>query len=133
MTPLLSTDTERSAQQADRLGPAELAIPQDLDTIPNQPRWPARLSQLVRSYPRPFGMLGLLLISFALDLYIDGLGDPLALVVIAIGGIPLLRDTVIAIRQKRYALDYLALLAIAAAIVALEFQVGAVICRRLPK
>ena len=91
------------------------------------------MSQLVRSYPRPFGMLGLLLISFALDLYIDGLGDPLALVVIAIGGIPLLRDTVIAIRQKRYALDYLALLAIAAAIVALEFQVGAVICRRLPK
>jgi P-type E1-E2 ATPase len=47
--------------------------------------------------------------------------------VIAIGGIPLLRDTLVAIRQRRYALDYLALLAIAA----VEFQVSAVIALML--
>ena len=59
-------------------------------------------------------MLVLLLISFVGDWYIDGLGDPLALVVIAIGSIPLVSDTVVAIRQQRYALNSPALLAIAA-------------------
>jgi hypothetical protein len=50
---------------------------------------------------------------------------PLALLVIALGAIPLLRDTIAGLRERRYALDYLALLAIAASVVALEFQVGA--------
>jgi len=76
-------------------------------------------------------MLGLLLVSLALDRYVDGLGDPLAVVVIAIGGVPLVRDTIAAVRQRRYALDYLALLAIAAASAATEFQVGAVIALML--
>ena len=98
---------------------------------PPQPSGRERLAQLARTYPRPVIMLGLLLVSLALDWYLDGLGDPLALVVIAMGSIPLLRDTVVAIKQRRYALDYLALLAIAAAVAALEFQVGAVIALML--
>ena len=91
----------------------------------------ARLRALVRAYPRPFAMLGLLSISLALDAYADGLGDPLALVVIGVGAAPLARDTLVALRQRRYALDYLALLAIAAAVAAVEFQVGAVIALML--
>src|SRR5438067_836424 len=37
-----------------------------------------RARQIVRAYPRPFAMLGLLLVSLALDLYQDGVGQPLA-------------------------------------------------------
>jgi heavy metal translocating P-type ATPase len=72
-------------------------------------------------------MLGLLAISLVLDLYRDGLGDPLAAIVIAIGAGPLAWSVLMALRQHRYALDYLALLAIATAVAAGEFQVGAVI------
>jgi hypothetical protein len=52
-----------------------------------------------------------LVVSLALDAYRDGLGDPLALVIIVVGAAPLLRDTMTALRGHRYALDYLALLA----------------------
>jgi heavy metal translocating P-type ATPase len=79
------------------------------------------------AYPWPFVQLGLLVLSLGLDYYADGLGDPLALVIIAIGATPLVRRSLAAIRQHRYALDYLALLAMAAAVAAKEFQVGAVI------
>jgi heavy metal translocating P-type ATPase len=90
-----------------------------------------RLQALVQAYPRPVAMLVLVPFSLALDAARDGLGDPLALVVIAIGAVPLARETIIALRRRRYALDYLALLAIAAAVAATEFQVGAVIALML--
>jgi cation transport ATPase len=67
----------------------------------------------------------------SLDAYRDGIGDPAALVVIVIGATPLIRHTIVAVREHRYALDYMALLAIAAALVAIEFQVGAVIALML--
>jgi heavy metal translocating P-type ATPase len=76
-------------------------------------------------------MLVGLLVSFALDVYRDGLGDPLALVIIVVGATPLVLSTITALREHRYALDYLALLAIAAAVAALELQVGAVIALML--
>jgi heavy metal translocating P-type ATPase len=76
-------------------------------------------------------MLGLLLVSLALDALLANLGDPLAFIVIVLGATPLVRDTFRALREHRYALDYLALLAIAAAVAALEFQVGAVIALML--
>jgi len=90
-----------------------------------------RARMLVRTYPRPFTVLLLLPFSLALDAWHDGFGDPLALVLIAIGATPLARDTIIALRHRRYALDYLALLAIAAAVAAVELQVGAVIALML--
>jgi hypothetical protein len=55
-------------------------------------------------------MLVGLLVSLALDAYRDGLGDPLALVIIFVGAAPLVRDTITSLREHRYALDYLALL-----------------------
>jgi heavy metal translocating P-type ATPase len=76
-------------------------------------------------------MLVGLVVSLALDVVRDGLGDPLALVLIVVGAAPLVRDTVSALRERRYALDYLALLAMAAAVAALELQVGAVIALML--
>jgi heavy metal translocating P-type ATPase len=76
-------------------------------------------------------MLVGLFVSLALDTYHDGLGDPLALVIIVVGAAPLVREIVGALRERRYALDYLAFLAIAAAVVAVEFQVGAVIALML--
>src|SRR6266566_1780655 len=107
-------------------------------STPDAPSWPLSTSSLMnqcceiaRAYPRPFAMLGLLLVSLALDAYSDGVGDPLALVVIVVGATPLVRHTISAVRGHRYALDYLALLAIAAALAAIEFQVGAVIALML--
>jgi cation transport ATPase len=76
-------------------------------------------------------MLGLRLVSLALDAYGPKLGDPLALIVIVVGATPLVRETIRALREHRYALDYLALLAIVAAVAAGEFQVGAVIALML--
>src|SRR5437899_1797165 len=61
-----------------------------------------RARQITRAYPRPFGMLGLLLVSLALDVYHDGVGDPLALVVIVVGATPLVRQTIVALRQRRF-------------------------------
>jgi len=90
-----------------------------------------RVWVFIRGYPRPFVMLGLLLVSLALDAYATHLGDPLALVVIVLGATPLVRDSIRAVRERRYALDYLALLAIAASLAAIEFQVGAVIALML--
>jgi cation transport ATPase len=72
-------------------------------------------------------MLALLAISLLLDLYHDGYGDPLAAVIIAIGATPLGAGVVTALRQHRYALECLALVAIATAVAAREFQVGAAI------
>src|ERR1700694_1002365 len=98
---LVLTDAERGTAAPGMRGPAELPAPKDLDEAPpDGPRWPGRLAELVRGYPRPVIMLGLLLVSLAGDWYLDGLGDPLALVVIAIGSIPLVRDTLVAIRQR---------------------------------
>ncbi len=91
----------------------------------------ARLIEAVRTYPQLIAMPLLLAISLALDWWRNSWGDPVAAIVIVIGGLPLLRDTIKAIREGRYALDYLALLAIAAAIAAVEFQVGAVIALML--
>ena len=85
----------------------------------------------MRSYPGPLLMLAGLLVSLALDAYRDGFGDPLALVIIIVGAAPLVRDTFAALRERRYALDYLALLAIGAAVAAMELQVGAVIALML--
>jgi heavy metal translocating P-type ATPase len=131
MGPPVLADADRTTTTHSAPDASEIPVPQDFDGIPGQRRWPERVAQLARSYPRPGIMLGLLLVSLALDWYVDGLGDPLAVVVIGIGIIPLLRDTIAAIKQRRYALDYLALLAIGAAIAALEFQVGAVIALML--
>src|SRR5579864_7373231 len=92
---------------------------------------PRRAWTLMRSYPGPLLMLAGLLVSLALDAYRDGFGDPLALVIIIVGAAPLVRDTFAALRERRYALDYLALLAIGAAVAAMELQVGAVIALML--
>src|SRR5918912_3474060 len=107
-------------------GPPEASHAADNPWLPLVHLW-----ALVQAYPRPFAMLGLLPISLALDAYADGLGDPIALVVIGVGAAPLARDTLLALRQRRYALDYLALLAIAAAIAAVEFRGGAVVALML--
>ncbi|HEY1296791.1 MAG TPA: hypothetical protein VGJ60_27245 [Chloroflexota bacterium] len=90
-----------------------------------------RFCSIMRAYPRPFAMLGLLVLSFALDAFVPNLADPIALVVIVLGASPLVREAIRALREHRYALDYLALLAIAAAVAAIEFQVGAVIALML--
>ena len=94
-------------------------------------RLPARWLQLAREYPRLLAMLALLLVSLVLDRHALAFGNLLAGLVIGMGALPLVRDTIAALRQRRYALDYLALLAISAAVAANEFQVGAVIALML--
>jgi len=64
-----------------------------------------RAHTLVRAYPLPFTILLLLPLSLALDAWHDGFGDPLALFLIAIGAAPLARDTITALRRRRYAAE----------------------------
>jgi heavy metal translocating P-type ATPase len=117
---------DQPAPGANRELPPAFAMDTD-----GKPGLALRFVSVVRAYPRPFVMLGLLLVSLALDAYVPNLGDPLAVIVIVLGATPLVRDTIRALREHRYALDYLALLAIAAAVAAMEFQVGAVIALML--
>jgi heavy metal translocating P-type ATPase len=126
--PALIGDTQAETDHSPELA---AALPDSGPTAVGRPSVAIRAWRLVRAYPRPFLMLVGLLVSLALDAYRDGLGDPLALVIIVVGAAPLIRDTITALREHRYALDYLALLAIAAAVAALELQVGAVIALML--
>src|SRR5918912_2793299 len=97
-----------AASSGARFGPRAGGPPEASHAADNPWLPLAHVRALVRAYPRPFAMLGLLPISLALDAYAEGLGDPLALVVIGVGAAPLARDTLVALRQRRYALDYLA-------------------------
>ncbi len=83
---------------------------------------------LARQYPLPVVVLGLTLLSLALERTpAPQLASAAALLAVAAGSIPLARDTAAAIRQGRYALDYIAALAILTAIFTGNLLVGAVI------
>lgn len=83
---------------------------------------------VVREYPLPIAVVLLIAISLGLDR--SGFafaGEIVAVVAIVIGAAPLVLDTLASLRRGRYALDYIALLAIATALITGEELVGAII------
>src|SRR6187401_1542788 len=87
-----------------------------------------RVLALAREYPAVTAIVALILAGIVLQVAgREDVGRWFSLAAIVIGGGPLLRANLMALRQGRYALDYIALLAIGLAVLTGNMLVGAVI------
>ena len=88
----------------------------------------ARIAALVRRYPLPFGVIALLLLSLAGWLAgWDGVAQWSLIVVILLGGIPLLWDTVRQLAHGEVGVDVIAILAIGGSLILGQYLAGAII------
>ncbi|HEU5347612.1 MAG TPA: heavy metal translocating P-type ATPase [Ktedonobacterales bacterium] len=88
----------------------------------------AQLARLVRRYPLPFGAVGLLLLSLVGWLAgWDGVAQWSLIVVILLGGIPLLWDTVRQLARGEVGVDVIAILAIGGSLILGQYLAGAII------
>jgi cation transport ATPase len=93
-----------------------------------QPSWPRRIRLAIRSYPIPISALALLLVSFALWLARrTELANWTLLVIVLMGGIPLLWDTLKHSIHKEFSVDFIAILAITGSLLLQEYLAGAFI------
>ena len=93
-----------------------------------QPSWTHRIWQALRNYPIPFASLVLLLVS--LVLWLVGLAEfanLTLLVIVVMGGIPLLWDTLKHIIHREFSVDFIAILAITGSLLLQEYLAGAFI------
>ena len=93
-----------------------------------QPSWTHRIWQALRNYPIPFASLVLLLVS--LVLWLVGLAEfanLTLLVIVVMGGIPLLWDTLKHIIHSEFSVDFIAILAITGSLLLQEYLAGAFI------
>jgi cation transport ATPase len=94
----------------------------------SQNAWPGRLWQTIKRYPIPLGALVLMLAS--LILWLVGRGD-LAnwtlLLIILLGGIPLLWETLGHFLHKEFSVDFIAILAIGGSLLLGEYLAGAIV------
>ena len=97
-------------------------------TIVTQPSWPRRIWQALRNYPIPFGSLALLLVSLVLWLVGRAeLANWTLMVIVLMGGIPLLWDTLKHIIHREFSVDFIAILAITGSLLLQEYLAGAFI------
>ena len=97
-------------------------------TIVTQPSWPRRIWQALRNYPIPFGSLALLLVSLVLWLVGRAeLANWTLMVIVLMGGIPLLWDTLKHIIHREFSVDFIAILAITGSLLLKEYLAGAFI------
>ena len=97
-------------------------------TIVTQPSWPRRIWQALRNYPIPISALTLLLVS--LVLWLVGrteFANWTLMVIVLMGGIPLLWDTLKHIIHKEFSVDFIAILAITGSLLLHEYLAGAFI------
>ena len=90
--------------------------------------WLRRIGQAIKNYPVPLGSLALLLVS--LVFWLTGnptLANWILLVIVIMGGIPLLWDTIKHIIHKEFSVDFIAILAITGSILLQEYLAGAFI------
>ena len=90
--------------------------------------WLRRIGQAIKNYPVPLGSLVLLLVSlvFWLTGY-PNLANWILLVIVIMGGIPLLWDTIKHIIHKEFSVDFIAILAITGSLLLQEYLAGAFI------
>jgi heavy metal translocating P-type ATPase len=89
-------------------------------------RWSRRLWHTVKHYPLPCGAVTLMIVSLVLWLAgYDTLANWTLLVVVLLGGIPLLWETVQQFLHKEFGVDVIAILAIAGSIVLGQYLAGA--------
>jgi cation transport ATPase len=90
--------------------------------------WLRRIWQAIKNYPIPLGALVLLLVSLVLWLAgYANLANWTLLVIVLMGGIPLLWDTVKHIIHKEFSVDFIAILAITGSLLLQEYLAGAFI------
>jgi cation transport ATPase len=90
--------------------------------------WLRRIGQAIKNYPVPLGSLVLILVS--LVFWLTGnptLANWILLVIVIIGGIPLLWDTIKHIIHKEFSVDFIAILAITGSLLLQEYLAGAFI------
>ena len=93
-----------------------------------QPSWPRRIWQALRHYPIPLGALALLLVSLVLWLVGRAeLANWALMVIVLMGGIPLLWDTLKHIIHREFSVDFIAILAITGSLLLNEYLAGAFI------
>jgi heavy metal translocating P-type ATPase len=101
---------------------------EQMSTVVARTSWPHRIRQAIKNYPIPLAALVLLLVS--LVLWLVGRAD-LAnwtlLVIVLMGGIPLLWDTLKHIIHREFSVDFIAILAITGSLLLNEYLAGAFI------
>ncbi|HEX9131685.1 MAG TPA: hypothetical protein VF844_05285, partial [Ktedonobacteraceae bacterium] len=97
-------------------------------TIGIQPSWPRRIWQALSHYPIPLGALALLLVSLVLWLVGRAeLANWTLMVIVLMGGIPLLWDTLKHIIHREFSVDFIAILAITGSLLLNQYLAGAFI------
>jgi len=105
----------------------DLAVEQ-ARTIVTQPSWPRRIWQALRSYPIQLASFVLLLVSLVLWLVGRAeFANWTLLVIVVMGGIPLLWDTFKHIIHREFSVDFIAILAITGSLLLKEYLAGAFI------
>jgi heavy metal translocating P-type ATPase len=90
--------------------------------------WQRRIWQAIKNYPIPLGALVLLLLSLVFRLTGNAnLANWTLLVIVLMGGIPLLWDTMKHIIHKEFSVDFIAILAITGSLLLQEYLAGAFI------
>jgi len=105
----------------------DLAVEQ-AKAIVTQPSWPRRIWQALRGYPIPLVSFVLLLVSLVLWLFkLYEFANWTLLVIVVMGGIPLLWDTFKHIIHREFSVDFIAILAITGSLLLNEYLAGAFI------
>jgi cation transport ATPase len=98
----------------------------DVSPAETKQPWPGRLWETIKHYPIPFGSAVLLTISFGLWLTgRNNLANWTLLIVVLLGGIPLLWETVQQFLHKEFSVDVIAILAIGGSLLLGEYLAGA--------
>jgi len=120
-----SSPVNKSTTQNDHVSES---IEEQERTIVTQPSWPRRILQALRSYPIPLASFVLLLVSLVLWLFkLYEFANWTLLVIVVMGGIPLLWDTLKHIIHKEFSVDFIAILAITGSLLLHEYLAGAFI------
>jgi heavy metal translocating P-type ATPase len=116
-------------QPAQDLRPGHEETEETEETLAERAKWPsARIARAVRRYPLPFAAIFLLVVAGILSL----LGLPMfaqgaLLLIIVIGGVPLLIETARQVWRREFGVDVIAILAIAGSAALGQYLAGAII------
>ncbi len=123
----------QAPQNNDQLAPISPATPAsptevaDADNV-NVSQRPVRFARLVRRYPLPFSVIGLLLVSLIAWLVgWHGVSQWSLIVIILLGGVPLLWQTVRQLAHGEVGVDVIAILAIGGSLILGQYLAGAII------
>jgi len=121
---MIDTNHDNSFTPLDRADMAGTIEQEKTAVVHNS--WLQRIWLALKSYPLPLGALALLLVSLALWLAgYANLANWTLLLIILLGGIPLLWETIKHFIHKEFSVDFIAILAIAGSLILGEYLAGA--------